>query len=101
MPLSKAEINRLLALPSRRGGGKKAGIDTSSRDYQTWFKLGTKMVDENSQELILCANPDCQDPRALAGAGQGIVVAEVNGQYMCRYCFLSGWLLVSEDQLTL
>lgn len=97
MPLSAEDVERLLKLPSRGGGGrKKSGPDTSVRDFQTWFKLATKMVDEDTKELIPCANPDCQDPRHLAGEGQGIVCAEVNGQYMCRYCFLDGWLLNDE-----
>lgn len=91
MPLSEEEINKLLSLP-RRGGGKKKELDTSTRDYQTWFKLAIKMVDENTQELILCENPDCTDPR-----GQGIVVAKVNDKFMCRRCFLNGWLILPND----
>lgn len=93
MPLSDAQIAKLLALPQRKRGGKPAGPDTSQRDFQTWFKLAQKMIDEDTRELQLCQNENCQDPRALAGEGNGIVVAEINGKYMCRYCFLSGWLL--------
>lgn len=87
MPLSEEEINKLLTLPSRRRG-KKAGPDTSVRDYQTWFKLATKMVDEDTKELLHCANPNCLDTDH-----RGSVVAMVNEQYMCRRCFLGGWLL--------
>jgi len=87
MPLSDEEIQKLLTLPSRRRGAAKKGPDTSIRDYQTWFKLATKMIDEDTRELLRCENEDCQDPR-----GSGIVVAMVNEKYMCRYCFLSGWL---------
>lgn len=86
MPLSAEEIDRLLSLP-KRGGGKKAGIDTSIRDVQTWFKLATKMVDDDTKELITCENPNCLDVNSL-----GSVCAMVNDKYMCRRCFIGGWL---------
>jgi len=100
MPLSNEQIAMLLALPKRRGGGgrKKSGPDTNVRDYQTWFKLAQKMVDEETQELQRCENPSCQDPRALAGEGNGIIVTQIDGKYMCRYCFLDGWLLPDTNQ---
>lgn len=88
MPLSPEEVNKLLNLSTRRRGAKKSGPDTSIRDYQTWFKLATKMVDEDTKELLHCANPDCLDTDSKGG-----VVAEVNEQLMCRRCFLGGWLL--------
>jgi hypothetical protein len=95
MPLTQEQITALLSIPDRCGGSKKKELDTSVRDYQTWFKLATKMVDESTGELLHCTNPDCSDPRAASGQG-GIVVAEVNGSLMCRYCFFDNWLLISE-----
>lgn len=96
MPLTKEQIAELMALPKRRGGGgkRKSGIDTSVRDHQTWFNLAQKMVDEETRELIVCENPDCGDPRE----GGGIIVTLINGKYMCRYCFLNGWLVDNPEQ---
>lgn len=101
MPLTNEQIATLLALPKRRGGGKrKTGPDTSVRDYQTWFKLAHSFLDEEAGtgELLRCENESCLDPRALAGEGKGIVVTQVNGKWMCRHCFLAGWLLDDPDQ---
>lgn len=102
MPLSNEQIAQLLALPKRRGGGRrgKTGPDTTVRDYQTWFKLAQKMIDEDTNELIHCENENCIDPRAKAGQG-GIVCAQVEGKFMCRHCFLDGWLLPVEGQTSL
>lgn len=92
MSLSPEKVNFLLNLP-KRGGGRKSGPDTNTRDYATWFSLASKMVDESTGELILCDNPNCEDP-AFRGTGKRrSVVVEINGQHMCRYCFLTGWLL--------
>lgn len=90
MPLTPEQIKHLLALPQATGRGKgrkpKNHIDTSIREAVTWFKLGAKMVDQDTQELTKCENPDCTDTRPSH------LVAEVNGKLMCRRCFLNGWL---------
>lgn len=101
MPLTNEQIATLLALPKTRRGGKRkpAGPDTSVRDYQTWFKLAHSFLDDETNELLRCENESCLDPRALAGEGKGIVVTQVNGKWMCRHCFLAGWLLDDPDQI--
>ena len=89
MALSPAQIKALLAIPSKRGGRGKGGkvIDTSVRDYQTWFKLAHKILDKEAVDETGCSNPECVDPRS----GRTILVAEVNGMAVCRYCFLDGY----------
>ena len=94
MALSPNQIKALLAIPSKRGGRGKGGkvIDTSVRDYQTWFKLAHKILDKEDVEVKGLTNPECVDPRV----GRTILVAEVNGMKVCRYCFLDGFASVSE-----
>lgn len=103
MPLTNKQINELLAKSQQRrrggGGGKTAGgkkVDVSQRDYETWFKLAHHMLDKDTGEHLTCDNPNCIDPRPAAP-----VVAEVNGQNMCRFCFLDGWQLVNTNQQTI
>lgn len=86
----------------RTGGGKTGSgkmIDVSIRDHSTWFKLAHKIFDaETGQANVKCANPNCQDPRPESKAR---VVALVNGVEMCRYCFLDGYMMSPESQLTI
>lgn len=95
MPLTPEQIKQLLAMPQTKPRGRKPKgyIDTSVRDVLTWFKLGIKMVDENTQELEKCENPDCTDTRPSH------LVAEVNGKKMCRRCFLSEWNMEAQTEL--
>lgn len=86
MPLTIEEVNKLLSLPTRTRKSK-SGPDTSVRDYQTWFKLAQKMIDDDNT-LPECTNPNCPDKREY-----GAIVATVNGHDMCRLCFLAGWQL--------
>lgn len=59
---------------------------TNTRDISTWFKLNQLNIDTG------CANPNCADPRSKDDIGRNIV-SKVKGQFMCRHCFLAGWLL--------
>lgn len=98
MGLSADQIAALLAKPQGRQpatGRSKSGkaIDTSVRNYETWFALAHNMLDQDSGEHLKCQNPNCIDPRPKAP-----VVAEVSGQYMCRHCFLDGWLQIPTTQ---
>lgn len=59
---------------------------TEPREYTTWFRLNHVIKEAG------CENPDCEDPREkLTDKGTNIV-AHVKGKYMCRYCFLAGWM---------
>jgi hypothetical protein len=93
--LTDEQIRRLIEKKSqprkRGGGGRKKEIDTSVRDYSTWFALAHKLYDEDTQELSQCENPNCP--------GTGHLVALVSGRQMCRICFLDGWLAENPDQL--
>ena len=96
MPLSADQIKALLALPEKkRGGPRKKGIDTEVREYKTWFLLAHKMLDDETGELAKCENPNCPDARDPYKT----VVAMVSGQFMCRICFLNGWLAINPDQV--
>jgi hypothetical protein len=100
MSLSPQQIQELLATTAKAKQSKRTksrsgrSIDTSNRDIMTWFALAHRMLDANASNVIgddapaKCANPDCQDPRK----GKYAQIATVNGQDMCRYCFMSGWL---------
>jgi hypothetical protein len=87
--LSPDQIKALLAIPSKRGGRGKGGktIDTSVRDYSTWFKLAHRILDKEDATIENCSNPDCPDPRT----SRTILVAEIDGIEMCRICFLNGY----------
>jgi hypothetical protein len=95
--LTDDQVAKLLAQkakPKRGGGGRKTkGIDTSVRDYATWFSLAHKLYDEDTLERAECENPNCTGDRHL--------VARVSGLLMCRTCFLDGWLLNNPDQMEL
>lgn len=98
MPLTNEEIAKLLAgeQQKKRKGGRTAGgkkLDVSVRDYETWFKLAHHMLDQDTGQHLTCDNPNCIDPRPRAP-----IVAEVNGQHMCRHCFLDGWQLLDLNQ---
>lgn len=109
MPLDRSKITELLnkSQSSGRGGSRKlknpgktaAGktIDTTIRDYQTWFKLAHHLFDQETGEPAKCENPDCLDTRNNSKT----ITVEVSGVMMCRICFLAGWKLNSPDQLTI
>lgn len=98
MPLSNEQIKLLLALPQSqpRGRKPKGYIDTSVRDYWTWFKLNAKMYEEGAPDgKPVCSNPNCADVRQQA------MIADVNGVNICRLCFLGGYLLINPQQAEL
>lgn len=99
--LSKEQIDALLAKPVRqsRRSGARPGIDTSKRDYDTWFKLYHSIADSETGEPRRCTNPNCADPRDHSKYAQ--IVAEVNGQYICRFCFFDGYLSENPNQTSL
>jgi hypothetical protein len=61
------------------------GITTEPREISVWYK----------QDHILraagCTNPDCIDVRPHSDMGRQIVI-KLDNEFMCRYCFLDGWL---------
>ena len=99
MPLSAEKIAQLQALKNkpkvRRGGRAKSAIDTSIRTLETWFKLHHRFYDYETKEPLVCENPNCLDPRET---GKGRMVVEVEGHYMCRYCFLGGYVVENPAQ---
>jgi hypothetical protein len=102
--LTPDQIKALLAKPQRKPKQDK-GIDTSVRDYRTWFRLAQHSLDRETGEHAVCDNPDCIDPRPALTSPYGEIrvqfVAEVSGRKMCRYCFLDGWLLEDPNQIGL
>lgn len=78
--LSGDEIQNILS-------SKKAsrGIPTEPREIGVWYKLNHMLRDQG------CSNPDCVDVRPRGDRGRNIVI-QINDEYVCRYCFLDGWL---------
>lgn len=98
MALTNAQIKALLKVadkPKQRGKKPKNYIDVSVRDYQTWFKLAHKLMDDETMEPVRCSNPNCPDTRHRQ------MCAEVNGVVICRRCFLDGYQTPIEGQLDL
>lgn len=102
--------------PRRGGGGKKAD-PTEDRSLVVWMKLHHHICtkdcphrvdtsnptrpfigDPNSPDSLAtigsaCWNPNCLDPRNKETDMGANIVAEVKGQWICRYCYLDGYLL--------
>lgn len=107
MPLDPDFIKQLqakAAMPKQRAASTRTrnaagkAVDTTDRTHVTWFKLDHHLIDANSQtEPVFCDNPNCQDPRPKP---YGQPVAEVNGQNMCRFCFIDGWLITPDTNQT-
>lgn len=82
-PLTNDQIASILANDKSRKAKKDP---TEPRIIDTWFNLKNHRIREEG-----CDNPDCVDPRAEKTRGVN-VVTEIQGKFMCRYCFLAGWL---------
>jgi len=74
--LSPEELDEVMRAPQSKPRKSK----TLERNYSNWFY-------ETHHSYGQCENPDCIDPRG----NDSVMVAEVNGAKMCRYCFLAGW----------
>jgi len=106
--LTPEDIKALLAKPEKKPRGKKKGPDTSVRDIQTWLALAPQSRDMNREQPDLrCENPNCVDPRppkisALDGSEiKHHFCVQIDNIYICRYCFLDGYLLNDPNQLSL
>lgn len=107
-PLDLADIGKLLkedAQTPRRGGGSKVD-KTEDRSLQNWYTLyhhfctpdceHREQAPEGSTALErthkACWNPNCLDTtRSKDDRGTNIVV-QVKEQWICRYCFIAGYL---------
>lgn len=99
--LNPEQINELLKTPQgRTGGNRSAKADpTEDRQINTWFKLNHHLcstwcehrTDPGNTTGRSCWNPNCVDTRSAGDRGMEIVV-KVKDQYICRYCFLAGYL---------
>lgn len=101
MALTQEQIDVLLAgeLNRVQRGGKR-GPKPVTRDHEGWFGLHHKLMNEADPNMPMkCENPNCNDPRGRDSQ----VCAKPPGadKYMCRFCFLNGWLTVSEAQESL
>lgn len=72
-------IEELERQPQKRGRKTK----NLERDHRTWFY-------DIPQHIGECDNPDCKDPRNKKHV---MVWMNPDGIYMCRYCWLAGWLV--------
>lgn len=107
-PLTKEAVKALLAAKPKRKG--KAGPDVNIRTIDIWFALAPKTreeLDKGGFVDMKCDNPNCLDPRpGTVSPLTGEIIkhqfcVEINGQQLCRYCFLGGWLLENPDQTVL
>lgn len=81
--LSQEEALQLLLEDASKGRGPTKDT-TEPRIAATWFKLTTQLNKP-------CENPDCCDTREANDKGR-LVTVQVKGKFMCRFCFLAGWL---------
>lgn len=98
-PLDAATIASLLKPAPGRTGTRRPKEDiTQNRVVNVWFKLNHHLCVNDcehraqSPKGTACWNPDCVDTRDRDNRGVNMV-ALVKEQFMCRYCFLDGWLL--------
>jgi hypothetical protein len=98
MGLTKEQIDALLAKKAARtrgGGRKKNEPNVDDRTYQTWFKMIHKLIDDDTGEMLNCSNEHCVDPRDRTN---GQTCINIKGQWVCRYCFMDGWLIENPAQ---
>lgn len=85
--LTAQEITDLLAGSSNRGRKRDT---TEPRVMDNWWKQTHHILYRPDYDVeIKCANPDCGDPRP---DDKTILLGEIKGTLMCRYCFLNGYL---------
>lgn len=101
MALTQEQIDILLAneLNKPARGGKRAPKPVE-RTHEGWFGLQHKLMDDIDIDMPMrCQNPNCVDPRNK----ESQVCAKPPGtdKYMCRFCFLNGWLTMTEGQMEL
>lgn len=84
-----------------RGGRRGPRVDpTSVREINVWFKLPHHICHNDCEHRKEktgnpergCWNPDCVDPRSPETDRGVWVVVKVKEQWVCRYCFLAGYL---------
>lgn len=98
MALTQDQIDILLAaeLNKVHRGGKRAPKPIA-RTHDGWFSLQHKLMDQDDPNLPMkCENPNCIDPRNRDS--QMCAKPPGTDKYMCRFCFLDGWLTVSHGQ---
>ena|SRR5947208_13218932 len=98
-PLSSDEIGKLLKQeaesPTKRVN-KKAEL-LEFRLINNWFKLNHHLCTPDCEHRKhaangrACWNPGCKDPRSVTDRGM-MIVTEIKGQQVCRYCYLAGYL---------
>jgi hypothetical protein len=81
--LSGDEIQNILT------SKKPKGINTEPRQIGVWYKLNHVLREQG------CSNPNCVDTRPRGDRGRSIV-AQIDDEYVCRFCFLDGWLSKSQ-----
>lgn len=77
--LSPEELDDVMKAPAPKIRRSKK----FARDHRTWFYGITK-------ELGNCDNDECKDPRKKKLV---YVWTDPNGVRMCRFCFLSDWMV--------
>src|SRR5215831_2113446 len=74
---------------------------TEERTVNVWFKLNHHICLPDCEHRAMnpnsdgraCWNPDCLDSTRQPGVDRGVnLVALVKGKWICRYCYLGGYL---------
>lgn len=102
--LNADQIAELLKTPQStgRGGSRTKTDNTEDRQINVWFKLNHHLCMSDCEHRAqspttkACWNPQCVDTRSPDDRGTNIV-AKVHDQYICRYCFLDGYLKLTTD----
>jgi hypothetical protein len=86
--LSPQEIAALVAGIGKRG---RRSDSSEPRTTENWWKQTHHLLyrPDNPDLDIKCSNPDCSDYRP---EDKAILLGEIKGTLMCRYCFLNGYL---------
>lgn len=101
--LSNQKIAELMTKKSTRAprssntttgiGNKKVNLEV--RDFTTWFALPHHILGRDGMELATCENPDCIDTRDKS---RGQTCVDIHGTWICRICFLGGYLVKNPAQ---
>lgn len=90
MANKKLEGHEVAALLSGSRNTSVKADPTEPRNTDTWFKLNA-IIRESG-----CENLQCVDTRPRTDRGVN-VVADVRGTFMCRFCYLDGWLSPNKE----
>lgn len=106
--LLKQEKKRESQPKKGRGGGRTKADPTEPRTINVWFKQSHHICHPDCEHRVdkpgipdrACWNPDCVDDNEKRRQPRGDwVVVLIKGEWICRYCFLAGYLSDTINQI--